>query len=158
VPRLSSRLQIAPFGTRNPSFPGRTAVPAIQQRGPAQAQELFPEVADPNTRRGLQSLQQAIARATSQAKSAPFARSNILHGVPLVNGGANGASPTLIAHGLGVPATGAVLLATYGGYSANPLVIIPNPSNVPPSIIQVWTQLGLFAGVSTVTGDILVYA
>jgi hypothetical protein len=156
MPRIASRIQQQPFGTYNPGSPGRAIRPALQYRGPALPQEMFddPEL-DAPTKRALIQVQNNTRQALSQVKGSAFAYANIIAGWTLTNGGANGASPNVVAHGLGQPATGAVVLTTYGGY-LTAQATIPGAANA--NLIQVWTQYTAFAGVTAVTADILVYA
>lgn len=156
MPRISSRIQTQAFGTRNPAAPGRAIAGALQYRGPALPQELFGDDGDldPSVKRALLQIQSNVRQALGQVRGSPFAYSNIIQGVTLTNGGANGASPNVIAHGLGQPASGGFVLTTYGGYLTAEATI---PSPATPNLIQIWTQFTAFAG-ATVTADVLVYA
>jgi hypothetical protein len=110
---------------------------------------------DPNVKRALIQLQSNVRQSTSQAKGSPFAYANIISGWTLVQGSANGVKPNVIAHGLGQPATGAFVISTYGGF-VTAQATIPNPPT--SDLIQLWTTFTAFAGITTVTADILVYA
>ena len=155
MPRIGSRIQQAPFGTYNPAAPGRAKTPALQPRGPALPEELFGDpTLDASVRRALLQLQSNTRQAVGQVKGSPFAYANIITGWTLVQGAANGATPNVIAHGLGQPAVGYCILAKYGGYITGD-ALIPNPPT--SNLIQIWTTYTAFAGVSAVTADILVY-
>jgi hypothetical protein len=155
MPRIGSRIQAGAFGTFNPNNPGRAIAPAVQSRGPALAQEYFtdPDL-DPSVRRALNQIQSNTRQAFAQVKGSAFAYSNIIRGVTLTQGGANGASPNVISHGLGQVAAGAFIITTYGGYVTAQAVI---PSPPAAGLIQLWTQFTAFSG-ATVTADVLVYA
>jgi|SRR6185312_3954779 len=156
--RLSARIQVAPYGSRNPVAPGRAITPSIQHRGPALPIETFSdEQLDGATRRALIQIQQNVRQAFGQSRSSPFSGANLVQGVTLEQGGANGASPNIIAHGLGVTPSGFVILSTLGGYVTAHARIAPATGD-PISIIRIWTQFTAFAGVSAVLADLLVYA
>lgn len=158
MPRLSSRLQQAPFGTRNPSAPARTATPSIQLRGPALPVELFAnEQLDPATRRSLLAIQQNTRQAFAQSRSSPFAQANLVQGVTLAQGSANGVAPNIVSHGLGVTPSGYAILNTTDGFVTAHAKIAPTQGD-PKSIIRIWTTFTAFAGASVVLADILVYA
>jgi hypothetical protein len=155
MPRISSRVQQGAFGTYNPTNPGRAVRPTLQYKGPSLPQELFSETdLDPPVRRALNQIQNNVKQALGQTKGSPFSYANIISNWPLVNGGANGASPNIVAHGLGQPATGYTVLFTRGGYVTHHALIEPAPSS---ELIQIWTQVTAFAGVTTVTADLLIY-
>lgn len=157
MPRLSSRLQQAPFGSRNPAAPGRIITPAITHKGPSLPIELFAdEQLDPSVRRALLAIQQNVRAAFAQTKSSPLSYANLLQGVALTNGGANGASPNILSHGLDIAPSGYIICCTTGGYVTAHAKIAP-AANDPKSILKVWTQYTAFAGAS-VTADVLVYA
>jgi len=157
MPRIGSRLP-AQLGTFNPASPAvqRKRAPSIQVRGPAFPTELFTaDEIPPNVRRALLQLQNNVRQSFSQVRGFPLAYSNVLLDVALTQGGSNGATPNVLEHGLDVPATGYALLSTVGGFiTAHALI----PGAVSPNLIQVWTQFTAFAGVSSVTANILVWS
>lgn len=156
MPRIGSRIQTGGIGSYNPANPGRAITPAIRPKGPVLPVEQFvDEKVDPSVRRALNNLQANVAQAIGQVKGSSFAYSNICSGVKLTNGGANGASPNLVAHGLTVSPSGYAILFTRGGYVTAEALILPAPNK---NLIQIWTQITLFAGSAGVLADILVYA
>ena len=158
MPRLSSRIQTAAFGSRNPANAGRTIAPAVIHKGPSMPVELFAdEQLDPGTRRALLAIQQNVRQAFSQSRSSPLSYANLIQGVTLTNGGANGASPNIVAHGLDVAPSGYVICCTSGGYVTAHAKIAP-AANDSKHTIKIWTQFTAFAGVTAVTADLLVYA
>lgn len=154
--RIPSRIQQAPSGAFNPANPGRAIVPATRVSGPAFPQEQFADpTIDPNVKRALVQLQNNVRAAFGTVKGSPLQYANIIQGWTLVQGGANGASPNVIAHGLGQPASGYIILSKYGGYLTGD-ALIPNPPT--PDLIQIWTTWTAFAGVTSVTADLLIYS
>lgn len=156
MPRIPSRISPNGLGTYNPAAPGRAISPALQYRGPVLPQELFSETAglDPATRRALNQIQSNVRQAFAQVRGSPFSYANIISGWILTQGGSDGASPNIIAHGLGQPANGYAILSTTGGYVTAHALITPAPN---ANLIQVWTQYTAFSGVTNVTAEILVY-
>lgn len=158
MPRLSARIQIAPYGSRNPVVPGRSIAPSIQHRGPALPFENFAdEQLDGPTRRALLQMQQNVRQAFGQVRSSPFASANLVQGVTLAQGSANGSAPNIVSHGLGVAPSGYAILSTTGGYVTAHARIAPATGD-PNSIIRIWTQFTAFAGAASVLADLLVYA
>ena len=147
------------YGTFNPSAPVRqTSLPLQVPKGSAQRREQFvdPDL-PPAVARALVSSQAAVDQATAQVKGLLFARHNVVRNVTLTNGGANGASPNVLQHGLGRKADGYIILAPRGGYVTNHALIANSSPQEDRGIVRVWTQRTLFAGSTSVVADILVY-
>lgn len=110
MPRLPARVQYGDHGN-TAAAPASTTVtvgraqpprPALLQRGPAQAQEQFISGSvDPEVNRALGQMQTNIAKATAQAKAAPWANGVLLDDVILSD-----TWTTTIKHGLGTAALG----------------------------------------------------
>lgn len=162
MPRIPGSIQNSAYGTENPNLSitlRKVVEPAVTVRAPAQGKEQFSanEGMEPDVARGLQQLQSNIDAATAQTKGSPTANKNVLQGVVLANGGANGASPNVLKHGLGRKAVGYSILNVSGGYvTAHALVANPNSAE-DDGYVRIWTTRTLFAGATAVVAQIEVF-
>lgn len=158
MPRLPNQVKNQPFGTTNVNAGARQINRPVQLiQGPAQGVEQLNTAGIPvEQARALQALQKNITAATQPSRANPAANGNLLQGVPLSNGGANGANPNVIRHGLSIPFVGYQIHAVYGG-ALTAHANVPNTnSSLDSAQISIWTQVAPFSGQS-VTADIWVY-
>lgn len=164
APRTSRNpvsIQNGAYGSVNPLAVGtKRPVPApfTLARPPVQGVEQFTDIPDENTSRALNQLQENIRSATAQSKSNPFADCNLLVNVTLTAGGASGADPMVLSHGLGRALQGFQIQSSTKGGSVLKSALIPNPNpDEDSSLFRCWVELVVFEEGGSVIADILVY-